>query len=79
MASAPDALLWDPATLAARLEDEDLVVLDVRRGEAFASGHVPGARNFSVYGINTYDSDPCAARLVHEDVGVPDYGCRHPA
>ena len=58
MASAPDALLWDPATLAARLEDEDVVVLDVRRGEAFANGHVPGARNFSVYGINTYDSDP---------------------
>lgn len=58
MASAPEALLWDPATLAARLEDEDLVVLDVRRGEAFANGHVPGARNFSVYGINTYDSDP---------------------
>ena len=57
MASAPDALLWDSATLAARLEDEDVVVLDVRRGEAFANGHVPGARNFSVYGINTYDSD----------------------
>ena len=58
MASAPDTLLWDPATLAARLDDEDVVVLDVRRGERFANGHVPGALNFSVYGINTYDSDP---------------------
>ena len=58
MASAPDALLWDPATLAARLGDENLVVLDVRRGERYAGGHIPGARHFSVYGINTYDSDP---------------------
>ena len=50
--------LWDPATLAARLDDERLVVLDVRRGERYANGHIPGARHFSVYGINTYDSDP---------------------
>ena len=50
--------LWDPATLAARLDDERLVVLDVRRGERYANGHLPGARHFSVYGINTYDSDP---------------------
>ena len=50
--------LWDPATLAARLDDQRLVVLDVRRGERYANGHLPGARHFSVYGINTYDSDP---------------------
>ena len=57
----PDAasLLWDPATLAARLDDDDdVLVLDVRRGERYANGHVPGALHFSVYGINTYDSDP---------------------
>ena len=54
----PDALLWDPATLAAHLDDEGVVVLDVRRGESYANGHIPGARHFSVYGINTYDSDP---------------------
>ena len=58
MTSAADSLLWDPATLAVRLDDEDVVVLDVRRGERYANGHVPGARNFSVYGVNTYDSDP---------------------
>ena len=34
------------------------ITLDVRRGEPFAQGHLPGARNFSVYGINTYDTDP---------------------
>ena len=52
------SLLWNPATLAARLDDEDVVVLDVRRGERYANGHISGARNFSVYGVNTYDSDP---------------------
>ena len=56
--AAPASPLWDPATLAARLDDERLVVLDVRRGERYANGHLPGARHFSVYGINTYDSDP---------------------
>ena len=54
----PHLLLWDPATLAAHLDAGDVVVLDVRRGESYANGHVPGARHFSVYGINTYDSDP---------------------
>ena len=58
MTAASVSLLWRPATLAPRLDDEDLVVLDVRRGERYANGHIPGARNFSVYGINTYDSDP---------------------
>jgi len=54
----PENILWTPAMLAAHLDDEDLVVLDVRRGEHYANGHVPGARSFSVYGVNTYDSDP---------------------
>ena len=26
--------------------------------EAYANGHLPGANNYSVYGINTYDTDP---------------------
>ena len=52
------SLLWNPDALAARLDDDDVVVLDVRRGERYANGHIPGARNFSVYGVNTYDSDP---------------------
>ena len=58
MTSAAASLLWDCASLAGRLDDGDLVVLDVRRGERYANGHIPGARNFSVYGVNTYDSDP---------------------
>ena len=58
MTSASASLLWDPAALAARLDDDGLIVLDVRRGERYANGHISGARHFSVYGINTYDSDP---------------------
>ena len=26
--------------------------------EAYANGHLPGANHYSVYGINTYDTDP---------------------
>ena len=58
MTSATNVLLWDTDALAARLGDDEVVVLDVRRGERYANGHIPGARNFSVYGVNTYDSDP---------------------
>lgn len=49
-------LLWSPAQLAEALDR--VVVLDVRLGEAFSMGHIKGARHFSVYGVNTYDSDP---------------------
>jgi thiosulfate/3-mercaptopyruvate sulfurtransferase len=40
------------------LREQQLVeILDVRTGEEFASGHIGGAKHFSVYGINTYDTD----------------------
>ncbi|MEM7255486.1 MAG: rhodanese-like domain-containing protein, partial [Pseudomonadota bacterium] len=51
------ALLMTPAELAARLERPATKVLDVRVGESFAMGHVPSAAHFSVYGVNTYDTD----------------------
>ena len=53
-----DLTLWSASELREHLDDTKLVVLDVRRGEHYAGGHLPGARNFSVYGINTYDTDP---------------------
>lgn len=31
--------------------------MDVRVGEDYAMGHIPGALHFSVYGVNTYDTD----------------------
>lgn len=52
----PD-LLWSPTQLHERLGDPNLRVIDVRPGERFAMGHVPGARHFDIYGLNTYDTD----------------------
>ena len=52
----PD-LLWSPAQLRDRLDDPNVRVIDVRPGERFAMGHIPGARHFDIYGINTYDTD----------------------
>jgi thiosulfate/3-mercaptopyruvate sulfurtransferase len=50
-------LVWTPEQLHARLGDPGLRVLDVRVGEAFAMGHLPGARHFSIYALNVYDTD----------------------
>ncbi len=54
--AVPD-LLWDVAELQSRLGRSGLKVLDVRVGEDYAMGHIPGAVHFSVYGVNTYDTD----------------------
>ena len=69
MPTAPDVLLWDPATLAARLHEDGVVVLDVRRGESYANGHVPGARHFQRLRDQHLRQRSCPARLVHPDVG----------
>ncbi len=50
-------LLWSPAHLHERLGDPNLRIVDVRPGERFAMGHIPGARHFDIYGLNTYDTD----------------------
>lgn len=55
-------LLWSPSQLAARLHDPSVKILDVRLGEAFAMGHIVGARHFSIYGLNTYDTDEAPLR-----------------
>lgn len=63
--SVPD-LAWDPAMLESRLGGAGLKVLDVRVGEDYAMGHIPGALHFSVYGVNTYDTDEAPlASFVH--------------
>ena len=38
----------DAATLRRRLQDEDVVVLDVRPAEEYRAGHIPGARSIPV-------------------------------
>jgi thiosulfate/3-mercaptopyruvate sulfurtransferase len=50
-------LAWDVSELESRLGTADLKVVDVRVGEDYAMGHIPGALHFSVYGVNTYDTD----------------------
>ncbi|MFQ6023110.1 MAG: sulfurtransferase [Acidiferrobacterales bacterium] len=50
-------LLWTPAELHERLGHPNLRIIDVRPGERFAMGHIPGACHFDIYGVNTYDTD----------------------
>ena len=38
----------DAATLRRRLQDEDVIVLDVRPAEEYRAGHIPGARSIPV-------------------------------
>lgn len=52
----PD-LLWSAVQVNERLDNPNLRIIDVRPGERFAMGHIPGARHFDIYGINTYDTD----------------------
>jgi thiosulfate/3-mercaptopyruvate sulfurtransferase len=54
--AAPE-LAWDASELESRLGHPGVKVVDVRVGEDYAMGHIPGALHFSVYGVNTYDTD----------------------
>jgi thiosulfate/3-mercaptopyruvate sulfurtransferase len=44
--------------LAARMDDPDLVVVDVRPADQYAAGHIPGARHLDLYPYKILDSDP---------------------
>ncbi|GMQ74947.1 MAG: sulfurtransferase [Gammaproteobacteria bacterium] len=50
-------LVWDVTELESRLGEPGLKIIDVRVGEDYAMGHIPGALHFSVYGVNTFDTD----------------------
>ncbi len=52
----PD-LLWTPEDLAVRLNDPVVKVVDVRPGERYAMGHIPGARHYAIYAVNCDDTD----------------------
>ncbi len=51
-------LLWSVDELKSRLSDPRIVVLDLRPPEAFANGHIPGARSFDIFGISLIDTRP---------------------
>lgn len=44
--------------LAERLNDPELVIVDVRPEDFYATGHIPGARNIDIYPLKILDSDP---------------------
>ena len=50
----PD-LLWSVDTLAARLDDPNLRIIDVRPGERFAMGHIDGASPGGFMGADAVD------------------------
>lgn len=59
-------LLWTPQELSEYTGDARLRIIDVRTGEEYAAGHIPGAAHFPIYGLNTYDTDEAPLRsFVH--------------
>jgi thiosulfate/3-mercaptopyruvate sulfurtransferase len=51
-------LLWSVDELKNRLSDPHLVIMDMRPPEAYANGHIPGARSFDIFGISLIDTRP---------------------
>ena len=58
MTYANPHLLWSVDELKSRLGDPKLVVMDMRTPEAYANGHIPGARSFDIFGISLIDTRP---------------------
>lgn len=58
MSYANPAILWSVSELQSRLQDERLVLVDMRPPEDFANGHIPGARSFDIFGISLVDTRP---------------------
>lgn len=59
---ANPGLLWSPAQLRERMDDPNLRVIDARPGERYTMGHIPGARHFDLYGVNSDDSSEAPLR-----------------
>ena len=55
-------LLWSPEQLAERLGKPGLTVIDTRRAEDYANGHIAGAGHFDPYFCNCDDTDPAPLR-----------------
>lgn len=51
-------LLWSIDQLRAELANPRLVLLDLRPPEAYANGHIEGARSFDIFGISLTDTRP---------------------
>lgn len=51
-------LLIGAGELARRLDEPDLVLLDLRQPEHYANGHIPGARGLDIFGVSLVDTRP---------------------
>lgn len=51
-------LLWTTDQLHRSLNDPKLVLFDMRPPEAYANGHIPGARSFDIFGVSLIDTRP---------------------
>ena len=58
MTYANPNLLWSADDLKTRLADPQVVIMDMRPPEAYANGHIPGARSFDIFGISLIDTRP---------------------
>jgi len=56
MSYAHPELLWTIDELRGHLQDPKLALLDLRPPEAYANGHIPGARSFDIFGISLIDT-----------------------
>ena len=51
-------LLWPVTELKSRLHDPKIAIMDLRQPEAYANGHIPGARSFDIFGVSLIDTRP---------------------
>ena len=50
-------LLWSAQLLAEKMDTTGAVVIDTRPAELYSNGHIPGAKHFDPYFVNTDDTD----------------------
>lgn len=59
-------LLWRPEELASRLEEQSLVVLDLRPAHELMSGVIPGAVHLDLYGLgHTHTGAECFEEFIN--------------
>ncbi len=51
-------LLTTPEALEKALSSHRVCLVDTRPADQFASGHIPGAVHFDLYGLSLYDTNP---------------------
>ena len=55
-------LLWSAQLLAEKMDTTGIVVIDTRPAELYSNGHIPGAKHFDPYFVNTDDTDDAPLR-----------------